>query len=141
MLDDSTEKPLEIPEEERMKRCEEFYNNRRSETPDLPKPTERFWISSNIDMLIISPIERLEKLFRIQSAIRKHRDISGRPRTLDDDRELYSVLADKTPADFRLPSRDEFLSREKLGAGCPNFWDSHSSCGKSCNLHKWGPCT
>ena len=57
------------------------------------------------------------------------------------DRRLYDILPEKIPADFRLPSQEEFLG-EKLapGAGCPAFWRSHELCRTSCDLGKWGPC-
>ncbi len=141
MLDDSTENPQEFSQTEKMRRCEEFYDNRQSRTADLPAENQKFGVSGNFDILLVDFSGRVDELHKIQTAIRTHRDISGRPRNLDDDRALYAVLPVKIPADFRLPNRDEFLGRAKNGAGCPNFWDSHSGCGKSCNLHKWGPCT
>jgi hypothetical protein len=75
----------------------------------------------------------------IESAIRLHRDIE-RERTADDDRMLYAVLPEKLPADFRLQEEEEFLGTAKKGAGCPNFWKSHSDCKGKHQIDQWGPC-
>ena len=83
----------------------------------------------------------LDKLVKLQEEIRRHRDIIGRPRTLDDDRRLYNVLPEKMPADFRLPPRSEFLKGKNPHSGCLNFWRSHERCPKGrCDIHNWGPC-
>lgn len=37
--------------------------------------------------------------------IKKHRDIEGQERTLEDDQLLYDLLPEKMPADFRLPRK------------------------------------
>ncbi|NBS41302.1 hypothetical protein EBS80_01425 [bacterium] len=126
-----------------MARCEAYYRHRRSETAD-PMPANairdrRRW---NADIDNLSRAKQYDELSRIESAIRAHRDIVGRERTLDDDRALYAILPENLPADFRLPPEDQFLG-ETLAphAGCPAFWRSHGSCPGTChNLHTWGPC-
>ncbi len=81
-------------------------------------------------------------MMRLEDGLRIHRDISGRPRTIEDDRVLYSVLPEKIPADFRLPPRSEFLGEVRSPhAGCPAFWRSHNGCSATRHdLHQWGPC-
>ena len=142
MLNDTFRMPaLQLSITERMARCISFYEHRRSETKDsLPEDAimdAAYWDN---DLWKKTTRELFAELIRIQEAIRGHRTIVRRPRTVDDDRKLYSVLPEKIPADFRLPPQEEFLGRERRQAGCPNFWDSHSNCGYECNVHQWGPC-
>jgi hypothetical protein len=90
----------------------------------------------------------LDELVKLQDAILAHREVGNKPRTVEDDRQLYRVLPEKLPADFRLPPKEDFLGEAKAPtAGCPSFWRSHfgcSGCGecaqKASDLHKWGPC-
>ena len=125
-----------------MDECLLFYEHRRSDTPD-PVPEgalrgRRFW---DKDIEMMSQSELLDQLLRIQESIREHRDVTGRPRTIDDDRRLYRVLPENLPADFRLPPREEFLGEARAPrAGCPSFWRSHGNCPLLHNLHQWGPC-
>jgi hypothetical protein len=129
--------------EDGMKQCVLFYENRRAETKDeipidaIIDPTK--W---DLDLHNNSMRELTDKLAVLFDIIEKHRDITGRPRTVDDDRKLYAVLPEKLPADFRLPKREDFLGEARAPyAGCPSFWRSHANCSaKSHNLHKWGPC-
>src|SRR3989344_3813621 len=80
------------------------------------------------------------ELGKLESAIRKHSYIVYRERTLEDDKELYSVLPEKIPADFRLPCEEDFLGTVRTDAGCPQFWNSHQNCPGEHDLHQWGPC-
>ncbi|MEK7552671.1 MAG: hypothetical protein AAB505_01015 [Patescibacteria group bacterium] len=146
-LDDSPSTPSKLPtEEEMMRRCKEFYEYRRAETADRPDPDvatiidKRRW---NEDLLPMDREGLLEKLYRIQQTIKKHRDIDGRSRTVDDDRELYRVLPENVMADFRLPPRDKFLGKDEGScSGCRPFWKSHQDCSvKRCNFTAFGRCT
>lgn len=126
---------------EGMRQCALFYCFRRLESKD-PTPKDAIldpgrW---DEDLLGMTVGQLRDELIRIQAFIRRHRDISGRPRTVEDDKMLYSVLPEKIPADFRLPPEEGFLGNAQLHAGCPAFWDSHAACDHSCNLHQWGPC-
>ncbi len=82
----------------------------------------------------------LDELEKVQKAIFNLASITDRPRTVQDYRELYSILPEKIPADFRLPPREKFLQKTSEQSGCPNFWLSHVGCSDLCNLHQWGPC-
>jgi hypothetical protein len=82
----------------------------------------------------------MAEMARLKHAIRTHRDIKDRPRSIEDDRVLYAVMPEKIPGNFQLPPIDEFLGRAKEGAGCPTFWESHEKCVGGCNVHAWGPC-
>ena len=127
--------------EQKMARCRLFYEHRRADAPDpIPEDATLDPLQWDNDLWKMMPDELFAKLIRIQEAIRCHRNIFGRPRTIEDDRKLYSVLPEKIPADFRLPPEKEFIGRSLQHAGCPNFWDSHATCGHLCNLHQWGPC-
>lgn len=131
------------PQEEMMRRCTEFHMYRRADAPDsvpfdaIVDPKK--W---NDDINAIAPADLHIEFKKIEAAIKKHHDIVDRPRTIQDDRALYAVLPEKVPADFRLPSREEFLGTAKPGAGCPAFWDSHQQCSfrNNCDVHSWGPC-
>jgi hypothetical protein len=132
---------LQITKDEGMRLCELFYRHRRSETLD-PIPIDAILDPTRWDDDLINNrgLELLEKQDQLVQYISEHCHIIG-PRTIEHDRKLYSVLPEKLPADFRLPPREEFLGTAKDGAGCPNFWDSHTKCGLVCNLHQWGPCS
>jgi len=127
---------------EAMRRCILFYHLRRAEFPD-PIPSDAILERSRWDEDLegICRYQLSDKLEQTVNFIEHHYQTSRiRPLQLRDDRLLYEVLPEKIPADFRLPSEEEFLGRAKHGAGCPNFWDSHADCGRNCNLHQWGPC-
>lgn len=124
-------------------RCEAYFRHRRSDTAD-PTPANairnrRRW---NEDVDGMGREGWAAELGRIEAAIRAHRDILGRERTLADDRALYAVLPENIPADFRLPPEAEFLGEDADPiAGCPAFWRSHATCPGTCHdLHRWGPC-
>lgn len=144
MVEGSAQTPSSIPFNEGMGRCRGFYHCRRSDTKD-PVPGDAILDPAlwDTDLTDMDTRQLLRALARTQDSICRHRDVEKtkkRLRTIDDDRELYSALPEKIPADFRLPPEEEFLERAKAGAGCPRFWDSHSGCGRSCNLHQGGPC-
>ena len=144
MCDDSPVYPLLVlPLEEAMQKCREFSQCRRAEYPD-PIPIGAV-LEKNLwdkDLNTMTSMQRTNELARIQIAIRRHRDISDRPRTLGDDRLLYSVLPEQIPADFRLPPEEDFLGEaQSPHAGCRAFWKSHGACPRTPhNLHQWGPC-
>lgn len=144
MLDDSPDSPAVVPSfETAMQLCRQFYIWRRAEISD-PVPADAI-LDPNLwdkDLDQISNADLFEELARIQNAIRQHRDINGRPRTVEDDRALYTVLPEKISADFRLPTEQDFLGEAKAPlAGCPAFWRSHSCClVLRHDLHQWGPC-
>lgn len=144
MLEDSPCAPTVLPSfETGMQLCWQFYHWRRAEVADLV-PADAI-LDSNLwdnDLEQMSAGQLFEELARIQSAIRQHRDINGRLRTIDDDRLLYMILPEKISADFRLPAEQDFLGEAKApSAGCPAFWRSHSCClVLHHNLHQWGPC-
>ncbi len=127
--------------EEGMKRCRNYFALRSARTLDeipanaIPDTTQ--W---DEDLNIMDNEQLGDECARIERAIRKHYEIIGRERTVDDDRELYGVLPEKISADFRLPSEEDFLGTTKTNAGCPQFWKSHDSCSGKHNLHQWGPC-
>lgn len=143
-LSDTPPEPTKPPSfEKAMGCCRSFYDHRRAEQPDYAPANAvsnpALW---DADLDALSEAERAAELERIQAAIRTHRDVIGRERTLDDDRALYDILPEKIPADFRLPGKPEFLDGVKLGCGCPNFWKSHENCPtNNHNLHQWGPCS
>ena len=144
MLDDSMSRPLALPTfTDGMNKCEIFYIFRRAENKD---PTPKSAILNptlwDKDLDHLTPSQLWYELSRLQNAISKHRDIFDRNRSIDDDRELYNVLPEKIPADFRLPPKEEFLGEAKAPtAGCPSFWRSHGQCTtRDHNFHCWGPC-
>lgn len=131
------------PFSDAMKKCVEFYNFRRSDTPDTATPEANFDKATwDNDLETMNASELINELVKIQEAICVHYEIGNRPRTTEDDRKLYSVLPEKIPADFRLPPEEDFLGENKApNAGCPSFWKSHGRCETMChNLHQWGPC-
>lgn len=142
-LADSSPEPKRIAPKKGMESCLLFYKCRRAEVPD-PAPEDAIAESAHWDddLSGMTPEELRDELKRIEGAIREHRDIVGRPRTLEDDRALYGILPEKVPADFRLPPKEEFLGEARAPhAGCPAFWRSHGGCMTKCHdYHKWGPC-
>lgn len=127
--------------EEGMKKCRAFYENRnegyREEIPSDAILDANRWDN---DLVKNSHEDLTAKLVLLERAIRKHYDIHNRERTIEDDKELYSVLPEKIPADFRLPCEKDFLGTTKKDTGCPQFWKSHQHCPGEHNLHQWGPC-
>ncbi len=129
---------------EMMVKCGLFFAYRGTETAD-PVPADathdRALWDQDLEKMEVQQLEQtLEKLL---AAIEKHllvEEEKNRPRTVDDDRELYSVLPERLPADFTLPPRAEFLGTAKPDAGCPAFLASHQQCPGGCNLKRWGPC-
>jgi hypothetical protein len=145
LLPDAVTEPTSLPAfGEMMKRCTAFYQYRRAEAPDsAPSDTIANRQDWDQDLAFTTPEEQAGELLRLRDAIRLHRDIRGRERTLDDDRELYAILPERLPADFRLPPEPDFLGEAMAPhAGCPSFWRSHQTCiQKTHDLHTWGPCT
>lgn len=146
LVDGLPSRPPKLSYEENMRRCHEFYQFRRAMSADTMSPDairdRRRW---NTDLVGIlkhsSQFQLIRMLYQVQCEIVEHYDIGDRPRGIDDDRRLYATLPEKVPADFRLPSYEDFLG-EVLApkAGCPSFWRSHGNCTGTCDLHKWGPC-
>ncbi len=136
--------PLEVPPmEEAMDMCRAFYKLRGSDTADeTPADAVRDPQHWDEDIEKMSDEQLTEELVRIKTAVRRHRDAACSPITIGEDRELYSILPEKIPADFRLPLEAEFLGEAQApDAGCPSFWRSHAHCKAKCHdLHKWGPC-
>lgn len=125
-----------------MTKCIEFWEYRRSETPDaIPINALRNRMLWDSDLRRSNEKAMLDKLVEIQMAIKAHRDHMG-VRTLTQDRHLYSILPEKLPADFRLGPREKFLGEARAPkAGCPSFWRSHATCRPGlCSIRVWGPC-
>ncbi len=144
LLKDSPGEPRTPPPfAEAMRCCRSYWTYRKSDTPE-PQQTEAPYDPAqwDDDLREMNEAALIKELKTIESAIRAHRDIHERERTIDDDRKLYSVLPEKISADFRLPSEENFLGEGRAPrAGCPSFWRSHENC--TCtkhNLHAWGPC-
>lgn len=143
-IPDSPEMPSAPPPiEQAMEKCRAFYKLRSAKSPDFPGEDaildRHHW---DDDLQYMDEDEKQEELVRLQTAILRHRDAAGNPGTIHDDRDLYSVLPEKIPGDFRLPPEDDFLGEAKAPhAGCPSFWRSHAGCeAKRHNLLEWGPC-
>ena len=143
-LPNSREIPTLLLEEgDAMRLCEIFYAHRRADIADpLPRDAITDPLRWDDDLLDAPLVVLLDKLFMLNQAIRVHRDIFNRYRTVDDDRALYAILPEKLPADFRLPSEAEFLGAARAPyAGCFSFWCSHVMCRTSRHdFHGWGPC-
>ena len=142
-LPDSSPEPTTPPPfEKAMGCCRSFYDNRRAEQPDEPvSKIENNPAKWDEDLAGMNEVELNAEFEKLLAALRKHRDVIGRERTLDDDRILYQVLPEKITADFRLPDKAEFIDGVKPGCGCPNFWKSHENCPTDKHdLHRWGPC-
>ena len=127
---------LKFSFDEGMKRCTQFYELRRCDKLELP--AQAMHPSQWDEDVVKMDLKQLDLgLRKLQKAIEQHRSLTKR--TFRDDQELYEVLPEKLPGDFRLPPRDEFLGTVKPNAGCPNFWKSHTKCSGKHNLHQWGP--
>ncbi|OGZ07767.1 MAG: hypothetical protein A3D65_01550 [Candidatus Lloydbacteria bacterium RIFCSPHIGHO2_02_FULL_50_13] len=141
-LSDAPTEPEKFTSEDGMKECVLFYEHRRTETSDPVSAdaiTDPAHWDDDLETMSLSDLHN--ELSRLQKALRTHRDIIGRSRTVADDRALYAVLPEKIPADFRLPPKEEFLGEARAPkAGCPAFWRSHDGCKGCHNYHKWGPC-
>ena len=127
--------------DEGMRRCRAFFKYRNSAAKE-EAPADAILDSAkwDDDLAKMNPEGLRSELSKLESAIRKHSYIVYRERTLEDDKELYSVLPEKIPADFRLPREEEFLGTVRTDAGCPQFWNSHQNCSGEHDLHQWGPC-
>ena len=137
-----TKQVLRLPTyDEGMRQCRTFFNYRNSAVKEEASADAVLDPARWDDDLSKMNAEGLRsELGKLESAIRKHSYIVYRERTLEDDKELYSVLPEKIPADFRLPREEEFLGTVRTDAGCPQFWKSHQQCQGEHNLHQWGPC-
>ncbi len=125
-----------------MAECKKFFLYRRAdETDEMPNDAiqdPQLW---DADLKGMNGEQLQKTLETLQVAIKTHRDIHDRERSIHDDRALYSALPEKVPADFRLPSEEAFLGEQRSDAGCPAFWRSHHACPSAeHNLHNWGPC-
>ncbi len=143
-LDDSPPARQKLPPfKQTMERCTQFYLFRRATEPDpIPHGAILDPLRFDEDLFSITRDAILAEILKIQRGIKKHRDVRNRPQSIYDDRELYALLPEKLPADFRLPARERFLGETASPhAGCPSFWRSHEACGGTCNLRRWGPCT
>lgn len=122
-----------------MRRCREFYHNRRADKADTPAGGNT--PGDDSDLVKLQQSQLAKELGALQNAIKMHRDVKDRSRTLDDDRALYAALPEKTGADFRLPPEQDFLGEARAPkAGCPSFWRSHENCAGEHDMHLWGPC-
>jgi len=127
--------------EEGMKRCRAFFKYRNANSFDgVPADAVLDQTKWDGDLVGMSSKGLTRELYKLENAIRKHYNITNRERTKKDDEELYSVLPEKIPADFRLPCEEDFLGTARTDAGCPQFWNSHKNCPGEHNLHQWGPC-
>ncbi len=143
LLPDSPQDPTTLPSfDAGMAECRKFFLYRRADEADIvPADAIQDKNAWDADLETMNEEQLQKTLAALQEAIRAHRDIHDRERTLADDRKLYTVLPEKIPADFRLPSEEEFLGEKQTDAGCPAFWKSHQTCPCSeHNLHQWGPC-
>ncbi len=142
-LADSPPEPTNFSMESGMEQCTLFYEHRRkTEVDSVPQDAILDPARWDDDLEDMTLDQLRNELVHIQESIQAHRDIKDRPRTHEDDQTLYSILPERIPADFRLPTREEFLGEARSpSAGCPAFWQSHRGCDTQChNLHKWGPC-
>lgn len=127
--------------DEGMRKCRAFFNYRNADAMEQTPADAILEPAKWDDDLIAMNYEGLAlELGKLENAIKKHYNITNRERTRKDDKELYSVLPEKIPADFRLPSEEDFLGTKRTDAGCPQFWKSHENCSGEHNLHQWGPC-
>lgn len=143
LLSDTNQHILVLPAEERgMRICTSFYRKRKAQESSIPRKLipETEWnkdLENKSEPVLQITLEELE------TAWRTHRDTPIEELTLSHDRTLYRLLPEHghVPVDFTLPPRNEFLGTTKDGAGCPNFWKSHSNCkSENHNPHEWGPC-
>ena len=127
--------------DEGMRKCRVFHKYRNAAVAD-PVPEDAILNPTkwDEDLTEMNPGQLHGEFSKLENAIKKHHNIVYRVRTADDDRELYSVLPEKLPADFRLPGEEDFLGTKRSDAGCPQFWNSHNNRPGEHNLHQWGPC-
>lgn len=128
--------------DEGMKKCQYFFKNRNANSPD-PTPANAILdpLEWDSDLVRMSSESLWEEYTKLEKGIIKFDSIPIEKRTIEHDRELYSLLPEKIPADFRLPCERDFLEvREGATAGCPQFWKSHENCSGEHNIHQWGPC-
>jgi len=127
--------------DEGMRKCRAFFKYRNADAVDeIPADAVLELAKWDDDLAEMSSENLFYELNKLENAIRKHTYIAYRERTIEDDRILYSVLPEKIPADFCLPSEEDFLGTTRTDAGCPQFWKSHQNCPEEHNLHQWGPC-
>lgn len=97
-----------------MKRCRAFYHYRRAEAPDeAPVDAVQDPKAWDADLEKMTKAELAGELSRIQQAMRIHRDIYDRERTLKDDRELYCMLPEKLTPIFDFFRNLNFWERLK----------------------------
>lgn len=138
----ATRKIFRLPSyEEGMRKCRAFHKYRNASSAD-PIPADAILdpVKWDDDLSTMTNEELQNQFYKLESAISRFDCIPVEKRTADDDRELYSILPEKIPADFRLPCEEDFLGTVKKNAGCPQFWRSHENCPGEHNLHQWGPC-
>ncbi len=127
--------------DEGMRKCRLFYQNRNAVSADpMPADAILYPVKWDDDLKEMSAEDLRNEHTKLETAILKHYHIPYERKTIIDDRELYGVLPEKIPADFRLPSEEDFLGTARTDAGCPQFWKSHQNCLGEHNLHQWGPC-
>ncbi len=127
--------------DEGMRKCRAFHKYRNAIAPDpIPEDVILDSVKWDDDLMKMASTTLMNEYNKLEKAILKHHHIPYRDRRTDDDRELYSVLPEKIPADFRLPCEEDFLGTIRTDAGCPQFWKSHANCPGEHNLHQWGPC-
>jgi hypothetical protein len=129
----------------RMRECEMFWTQRRAEESDpVPEGAILEREKWDADLEGMTRLQLLRELVKLQEGISRHFFARYKGKGfvgLDDDRNLYKLLPEKLPADFRLPPREDFLGEAQApNAGCPSFWRSHQACPGRCNFHTWGPC-
>src|SRR3989344_175190 len=137
-----TKQVLHLPTyDEGMRKCRAFFKHRNVNSVDeIPADAVLDPVKWDDDLAGMNSGELNHEFSKLENAIRKHSYIVVKERTVEDDRELYSVLPEKIPADFRLPCEEDFLGTTRTDAGCPQFWKSHANCVGEHNLHQWGPC-
>lgn len=139
-LADTTPEPFSPPPyEEALEKCRDYFSHRRNDKVPVNISASQ---SPDRDLESMNPEHLASEAEKLHMAIRRHRDIANRSRTIEDDCALYAALPEKIEADFRLPSEAAFLGEAKAPhAGCPSFWRSHAGCKTARhNLHRWGPC-
>ncbi len=125
-----------------MEQCRAYYRFRQASTPEPAPDSVINPVHWDDDLAAMDESGLVSELDRLRRAVAQHRDITDRPRTIDDDRALYAALPETAACDFRLPPEPDFLGEAKAPhAGCPSFWRSHSNCPAPCHdIHVWGPC-
>ena len=137
-----TKQVLRLPTyDEGMRQCRAFHKYRNSASME-ETPADAILDPANWDddLAKMNAEDLRSELSKLENAIYQHCNIFYKVRTLEDDKELYAVLPEKIPADFRLPCEEDFLGTKRTDAGCPQFWKSHQNCPGEHDLHQWGPC-